>query len=1155
METTPLRSFATWARTALIREVTARLAAVLAPGSTERVEQAKAVAALEHAINAAGGGDQGRAAIAARVAYTWFNRIVALRFMDANGYTGIGVVSPQTGLEVGQPEILAEAKRGAFNDEVVTRATQDIVAGLLNGTRPSNDPQGEAYSALLTDYCRHWNEALPFMFEREGDYTELLIPAGLLADGSVLSRAVQALSSTVCSDVEVLGWLYQFYIADVHDEVFAAFKKKQKAGPADIPAATQLFTPNWIVRYLVENSLGQLWMLNRPNSALVSNMDLYLAPSEVPATFPRLASPEDIRLIDPACGSGHLLVYAFDLLYLIYEEEGYAPSEIPKLILTKNIFGTEIDPRAASIAAFALAMKARARHRRLFSSPVEPNVVVLAPASFGGADLETLVEADPGVDRIKAAAFWNQFEHADTFGALIAPSATDVRNYSRQLPSPDEEHDLFTQGLFERAQRVVTQARVLANDYHVVVANPPYMGGGNMDARLAEMVGEAYPRAKQDLYACFVERSRSLLAQGGLLAIITGDSWMSLKTFKGFREHLLNVVQLHSFLHLDDVSKHADVVGANTALIGSAGERSTAPCTFVHLEPLRDADKQARLRAAVQDPGQPWVYCRTPTDFSQIPGTPIAYGLTDEDLRAFATGCHLGDVISFREGINTGDNDRFLRRWWEIDISRASLRKPAPEPNEKWVPMKKGGPFRRWAGNQEYVVNWANNGQEIRNFRDASGRLRSVPRNTDYFLKPSVSWGRISSGDFSMRYYEAGYGFDSTGPCGFASEHTLKFVLGYLNSNLAKRFLGAMSSTLDFRLGNMSNLPAPSKPDEVDTSHIDELVSLAQQDWDLSETAWDFTGDPLIATGQSRIEDAWLEFQKSCNERTERLQELEELNNERMAAAFGLTHVDHEVARKRVALNGNPDFQFSHLKDEGEREAAWKTDVVKNLVSYAVGVMFGRYSLDAPGLVLATQEATMEDYSLEVPAPSFRPDSDNVVPVIDGDWFEDDVVSRFRAFLRQAFGEAHFEENLRFVTDALGVRDVRDYFVRSFNKDHVQRYKKRPIYWLFSSPQGSFNALIYIHRYTPSTVSTVLNEYLREFQAKLKANLAHSERSGQAKEADRLRKVLLELDAYEHDVLYPLASKNVAIDLDDGVRVNYPLLGAALRDVGLEGAE
>ncbi len=484
METAPLKSFATWARTALIREVTARIAVVLAPASSERVELPKLVDALEKGINAAGGGSKGQAAVADRVAYTWFNRLIALRFMDANGYTRVGVVSPQAGVEDGQPDVLAEAKRGNFDTEVVGQKTRETVTALINGTRRSGDAQGEAYALLLADYCRHWNRSMPFMFARKGDFTELLIPANLLADDSVLNCAATVLTADVCQNVEVIGWLYQFYISERKNEVFAGLKKNKKAGPDEIPAATQLFTPHWIVRYLVENSLGRLWMLNRPSSRLVDQMDYYIAPVDAETDFLQISGPEELKVIDPACGSGHMLTYAFDVLYAIYEEEGYAPSDIPGLILTNNLFGTEIDPRAGSLAAFALTMKACARQRTFINKHFEVNVCVLEPISFTPQELDFLATATG--DRHEQRAFWNQFEHADTFGSLIQPDPEVTARLGHHLATLDDGGDLLSADVLHWAERVVRQATYVASQYAVVVTNPPYMGSKNMDVRLSD---------------------------------------------------------------------------------------------------------------------------------------------------------------------------------------------------------------------------------------------------------------------------------------------------------------------------------------------------------------------------------------------------------------------------------------------------------------------------------------------------------------------------------------------------------------------------------------------------------------------------------------------------------------------------------------------
>ncbi|WP_141013089.1 BREX-1 system adenine-specific DNA-methyltransferase PglX [Nocardioides sambongensis] len=567
METAPLKSFATAARTELIREVGARITAVLAQGSPERVEQPKAVTALERAIAGAGGGDKGKAHVADKVAYTWFNRVVALRFMDANGYTAIGVVSPATD-QVGQPEVLAAAKRGQLDTDVVKGTNGTTVTGLLNGTRqprPGVDAQAEAYALLLADYCRFWNRAMPFMFEREGDYTELLIPANLLAEDSVLSRSVSVLTEDVCEDVEVIGWLYQFYISERKDEVFAGFKKNKKAGADEIPAATQLFTPHWIVRYLVENSLGRLWMLNRPSSGLARQMDYYIAPVDEETDFLKISKPEELKVIDPACGSGHMLTYAFDLLYAIYEEEGYAPSEIPGLILANNLYGTEIDPRAGALAAFALTMKAAAKRRLFLKDTVEPNICVPDPITFSPDELTYLITKDG--ERHAEEAVWNQFAEADTIGALIQPDAALVARLGRHLDTLTDRGDIFRADALEWARRVLAQAEYLLRRYAVVVANPPYMGSGNMGRALTEFVKSEYLEYKQDLYACFVRRGLDLTLPGGVVAMVTGDTWLSIKSFEDLRHNLLKTAAIKSLVHIRDSGNLPSKFGANTAYV------------------------------------------------------------------------------------------------------------------------------------------------------------------------------------------------------------------------------------------------------------------------------------------------------------------------------------------------------------------------------------------------------------------------------------------------------------------------------------------------------------------------------------------------------------------------------------------------------------
>lgn len=1159
METAPLKSYATWARTELIKGVGARIATVLAPGSTERVEEAAAIKALETAVKAAGGEAVGRAKVADKVAYTWFNRIIALRFMDANGYTGIGIVSPHRGQTSGQPEVLADAKRGVIDADVVGKRTAETITALLDGTRRSADPQGEAYSLLLAEYCRYWHRSIPFMFEREGDYTELLIPANLLADDSVLARSVTALTEEVCQDVEVIGWLYQFYISERKDEVFAALQKKQRAGADEIPAATQLFTPHWIVRYLVENSVGRLWMLNHPDSRLADRMDYYIAPVDEDPGFLKIGKPEALRVLDPACGSGHMLTYAFDLLYAIYEEQGYSPSEIPGLILAHNLYGTEIDPRAGALAAFALTMKARARQRTFFSKPVDPGICVIAPISFSPAELDDLVTREG--DRHAQEAFWNQFAEADTLGSLVQPDASLIEVLKSHLNALDDCGDLIMGDVISWASRVIEQAEYLSQRYHVVVANPPYMGSANMSGVLENFVQGSMPDAKADLFAAFIERASTLALRGGLVSMIAKQNWLFRPTFATLRSRLLASHQLEQLAHFgagafDSLSGE---VASTAAFVMTLTDHSGRKCWFARLiDGESEAAKDAALGTAIRD-GK-GVYWRKLTEFLKIPGAPVCYWISDAGLSALSNGPYLGDVLYPRQGLVTGDNARYLRLWWEVSRNSTKRdsrsREEARQSGKRWYPYNKGGGARRWYGHDEHVVDWYRDGHEIQTTLHPSGkRVRATNFNLDFIFREAVSWSDITSRGLALRYSPPGFLFDATGLCAFPrGERSAMYpALAFVNSSYGSEFADLLNPTHHFKPGDFARLPLPDLKVTAVQEGVERAVEIARLDWQTQETAPGFTAlVPEFSRG--RISE-WVRDSREIGEAwTTELWKIEQTLQDQVAAALG--GVDGGTApvdRRSITLFGNARYEHASSEDY---EADARRETVKSFVSYSIGCMFGRYSLNETGVILADQGAKFQDYLARVPSPTFRPDEDNVIPIVDGDWFEDDVVERFRQFLRAAFGEQHFEENLRFVTEALGVKSLRDYFVKSFYKDHVQRYKKRPIYWLFSSPRGSFSALIYMHRYTPSTVSTVLNEYLREFQAKLQASLTQAERSNNAREADRLRKVLVELNEYEHDVLYPLATQQIAIDLDDGVKANYPKFGAALKKIpGLEVSE
>jgi hypothetical protein len=1161
MDTGPLKTFATKARLDLIGGVGARLAAVLAPASSERVEQARAVEEIERLLQTLGGGNAGRDALIDRVAYTWFNRLIALRFMDANGYTGVGVVSPPAGRDGGQPEILADAKRGMFDSDVVGPVAVTLVSSLLNNTRKSVDPQGEAYGVLLAEYCRHWNRAMPFMFEREGDYTELLMPADLLAAGSVMSRAVKVLTPEVCKDVEVIGWLYQFYIADKKDEVFAGFRKGRKAGPAEIPAATQLFTPDWIVRYLVENSLGRLWMLNRPSSGLANQMDFFIAPVDQETDFLKITTPEELRVIDPACGSGHMLTYAFDLLYAIYQEEGYGPAEIPGLILANNLFGTEIDQRAGALAAFALTMKARAKQRTFFTKPAKLNVCVISPVSFDSEELNFLVTDGGGSN--EESIFWNQFVRADTFGSLIQPDRDLTTRLARHLESLDASGDMLKADVIDRANRVVGQAKYLSSSYSVVVANPPYMGSRNSSPALSEFAAAMYPDTRMDLYAMFIQRGLSLATRHGLTAMVTMESWMFIRSSEDLRKTIIGSSSLCTMAHLgarafDSIA--GEVVGTTAFVVEKRLPIKGRRARFVRaVEPKSETAKADVLRCVAASTRTDCVYDVEPAAFLGINGAPLAYWLPPEVLAAMVGSRLIGDVVSFPTSPHkTGDNNTYVRRWWEVSTSTVG-------PKARWVPYAKGGGARRWFGLLYDVVDWS---PEALRFYTANSSSSLMKRDRE--AQVGITYSMLTSGTNTFRVLPEGAAFDMGGPGFFPVRLSVEQTLAVVNSDMTRLVLDALNPTLNLQVREVKQIPVPDFG-EQQLAQLNllgrEAISIAEGDWNAHEAALGFSRHSLVGLGVARVKDAVDDLFGAKMGACKRLAEIERQIDEIVWSAAGVGPGQRGEEGERAILFANCELAHGLGKAEAEYRSLGATESIEDLVSYAIGCMFGRYSLDAPGLILANHGETLQDYWARVPEPSFPPDRDNVIPIVDGDWFEDDIVARFRGFIRVAFGEEYFAENLQFVKEALGVRDLRDYFVKSFYRDHVQRYKKRPIYWLFSSPKGSFNALIYMHRYTPSTVSTVLNEYLREFRAKLDASRQHHERvaagGGSAreiavaqKEVERLRRVLMELDEYEHEVLYPLATQQLKIDLDDGVKANYPKFGAALKPIpGLQAAD
>ena len=1143
MDTNALKKFAQAARTLLIDQVAGKLAAVLDPASAARREHPEAMKALDGAI-----ANQCKAQVIEQVAYTWFNRFTALRFMDANSYTLPRVVSPPDGAT--RPEILAEAMAGNLPEKA-----SPAIAALLEGRVPSNDPQGEAYRLLLVHACNAWHQPMPFLFEKFDDYSELLMPDDLLSPTSILARLREVLTADVCADVEVIGWLYQFYISEKKDQVFAGLKKNIKVTAENIPAATQLFTPHWIVRYLVENSVGRLWMLNRPESKLAAKMDYYIPPQEPETDFLRIERPEDIRICDPAAGSGHMLTYAFDLLYAIYEEEGYEPTDIPALILSSNLHGVEIDDRAGALAAFALAMKAASRlgRRRFLRLGVQPKICVMQDIRFTAEDGRIVADM-LGRDLFTAELreTLGQFEQAKSFGSLIVPKLGDAAAVARAVRLSDFSGDLLIGDVQDRTLKALEMADALSPKYHVVVANPPYMGVGGMNDGMKSWAEANYPNSFTDTFSMFIERTSTLNISGGFSGMVTMQNWMFLSSFEPLREDVLSDRTLRSLCQIGYNSfPEMNSKVAQAAAFVIENRRDAGRAAFFN---LNDAPQSADKRLVfLKKKTTSEYFTPNPDDFKNIPGSPLAYWATDGIYAAFKNGRLISSLASVGKGLDTGNNERFLRLWSEV-----------PRQTSRWIPCQKGGPFRKWFGNNDIVIDWENDGAELRRFPKAN------LRNSQNYLRPGISWTRVSSAPPAFRAFDEGQIFESTGPCVFPDDIPFYVAIGILNSSFSRLVLGMLAPTLDFQSGHVARIPVPSNANKLDGGPAKACVAISRRDWSAYETSWDFTTLPLLAPEHrdQTLAGSYVRLRASWQEMTDQMRRLEEENNRVFIDAFGLDDdLSAQVPLEEITLNCNPAYRYGSPTGAGELETRLRADTVAEFLHYAVGCMFGRYSLDAPGLILANQGEGLAEYLARVPNPTFEIDADNVIPVLDGEWFADDITARFRKFLRVTFGEAKFQENLTFIEGALG-KNVRKWFTKDFFDYHVRRYKKRPIYWMFSSPKGSFNALIYMPRCRPDTVSIVLNDYLREFISKLQAERARLEKLSDdpvASETQRTRalkdgttaiKQIDELENWERDVMFPLAQAKIEIDLDDGVKWNYPKFGAALKPIkGLETAD
>lgn len=812
MNTSKLQKFATDARRQLVNAVGARLDAVLAPDSAARVDQPAAFEYLENEIRHAGGGEQGRRHVVERYAYRWFNRIIAFRYMDVHGFTRTPVVSPADMTSTNAlPEVLAAAKRGEYDESTVfeqrvNQRAKDEIEGLFNGSIQADDPQGRAYGLLLQSECRYWSGILPSMFDRiggnQGKIDEMLMPADLLADGSVVRNTVEAMTPEDCGaddpsgNVEIIGWLYQYYISERKTEVMDGFKKNHKAGADEIPAATQLFTPDWIVRYLVQNTVGRLWMQSHPDSQLYRGWEYYIQPSDEDSAgneeILEIRTPEDLTVCDPACGSGHMLTYAFDLLYEIYEEEGYAPGDIPGLILEHNLYGMEIDERAADLASFALTMKARSRSRRFFRKRVEPHIQRIAPIRFTDDEV-TELNRSCGADL--DSAVWNTFEKADVYGSLIQPP-TELARLADSMLENWSEVTPFDLLLEDRVKDVFDQTVCLSRRYAAVVANPPYMGAKNMSDELKKFVQDHYKDGKADLFAAFIMRNQQFIQHGAMLGMITMQSWMFLSSFEDLRRKILLSSSIKTMAHLG--AGAFDSIGGevvSTVAFTLKNESSGGKGVYIRLVDVfgdgNQSDAYTKATRNVTD----YRFEVDQREFAQIPGSPIVYWANESIIHAFSEFNSMA-VFSPCKGLVTTDNNRYLRFWFEVSNENIKTgiktQDEILEIRKRWFPLNKGGDYRKWYGNNEYIINWFNNGAEIKKAiieKYHGGSYTKEIRNEARYFEDSITWSALTCGSPSFRDSTHGAIFDSAGSSMFPSAKDRTVVLGILNSSTINSML------------------------------------------------------------------------------------------------------------------------------------------------------------------------------------------------------------------------------------------------------------------------------------------------------------------------------------------------------------------------------
>ena len=1094
------------------------------------------------------------------VAYTWFNRFTALRFMEVNNY-----------LPSHTRVFTNEA--GEFKPQILTDAIQLELDGLdmdkVFELKDANKTE-ELYKYLLITQCNALSAVLPRMFQKIEHYTELLLPDYLLREGSVIEQMITLIPEEDWTDqVQIIGWLYQYYNSEPKDAVFAALKKNVKISKENIPAATQMFTPDWIVRYMVENSLGRLWLEGHPNDTLKSEWKYYLDEAvqeadvqkqldEIHKVYAEM-KPEEIRCIDPCVGSGHILCYMFDVLVKIYEDYGYTAREAVGNIVEKNLWGLDIDERAAQLSYFAVMMKARQYDRRFLTRGIQPHVYAIeesngitsAPMHDMGIDLS---QEEYGEAVKQAMRLVEEMKDAKEYGSLIHVTACDwnlLRRFAIPRGVSEGQLRLDIHGEINAAERLQTLINIgetLAQEYSVVTTNPPYMGGSGMNGKLSKYVKENYPDSKADMFSCMMEKCMRLTSINGITAVLTSHSWMFLPSFESMRSNIITSKCIGSLLWMD-----TNVWGCSFG--------TSATC--IRNVRLNYTGRYVEVLAKDIEDDKPFAFPITSNrnaaskmeNYKLIPGEPIVYWATTTDLKIFNDNGSVEDKSITRHGMTTGNNKRFLRLWSEVNYNKIGFSLSSTEEAEisrkKWFPYNKGGAYRRWYGNADFVVNYENDGAEVKEFTSHLPQgtwVRIMSR--EYYFRPSVTWS-ICGGTFGVRYCPKGFIFDVGGSSLFPyEEDNYYYLLGLLNSKVASFLLEMLNPTVNMQTGNLKNVPyIEDRKDEV-TALVEECIRLSKQDWDSFETSWGFKRSPLLPQSYGkgeRIKDYFQKWQQECEERFSQLKSNEERLNDIFIGIYGLQNeLDYHVADDDVTV----------------RKADLSRDI-KSFLSYSVGCMFGRYSLDMDGIAYAGGEWDASNYTV------YAVDTDGILPICDDEYFDDDIVAKFAEFVETVYGRETLEENLKYISDALGGTGspreiIRNYFMTSFYVDHCTEYSvlgagQRPIYWLFDSgKKNGFKCLIYVHRYQSDTIARIRTDYIHEQQSRYRTAISDyekrvsgattSERVKYTKHLNALQAQAKEIREYEEKI-HHLADQMISINLDDGVKHNYEIFKDVLAKI------